>query len=292
MIIQNNQLTVLQLQQFDKLYDICQKVDQGSPAIYRSLLAEERLSKNNVLYYDNSVLIGFLSVYFFYENACEISVLVHPTHRRQKIATQLLQQIIPLLITNRIEQVIFSTPQFPIPTDHWLSDLGFHYLESEYHMERVDTKPVPMTSHLLDIRRAQIDDIPILAQLDQICFAANSQFHSQIPFASLLYNPDYLILVAHYLDSPIGKAQIHWQKKGPAFLSDIAILPSFQKQGFGSELIAYTINEALKHSKTTLALDVATNNRSKAFNVYQRYGFKTTSQVDYWTIPFHQLYSK
>src|SRR4051812_19799815 len=92
-ILQNNQLSALQLQQLHELAALCQTTDGGVPCLYPHLLKEKRETDNNLLYYKNNQLIGFLSVYFFYADACEISLMVHPDYRQQKIATQLLQPI-------------------------------------------------------------------------------------------------------------------------------------------------------------------------------------------------------
>lgn len=285
MILQTDQLNRSQLSQLNELYEICQKADAGSPAIYRHLLIEKRPSNNTILYYKNEQLIGFLSVYFFYNEGCEISLLVHPNYRRQKIAAQLLRQISPLLIVKSIQNVIFSTP----PSLTWLPTRGFSYLESEYHMERIGTLPASLTTSALTISHADMNDIAALVEMDHLCFSSGSSPPQH--FTYLLNNPHYTILVASHQNRPVGKAHIRWQDDSITFLSDIAILPSFQGQGFGYELLAHTIRHVLSQGKTKLALDVTTNQQSKAFNLYSRHGFKTTLQYDYWAISLEKLQS-
>lgn len=284
MITQTNQLNSLQLHQLNELEELCQKADAGAPALYRHLLIEKRSNNSTILYYKNDKLIGFLSVYFFYTNACEISLLVHPNYRRQKIATQLLQQILPLLTEKSIQRVIFSTS----PSLTWLAKQGFTYIESEYHMERVSAVSAPIATPKLTICHATINDIPALVEIDQICFATD-QANPLQQFAHLLANPHYKLLVANYQGQTIGKAHIRKSDDHIAFLSDIAILPSFQGQGFGHELVAHAINEVLIHGTNKLALDVTTNQQSKAFNLYSHHGFKITQQYDYWAVSLDQL---
>ncbi len=301
MIIETNQLNHLQLHQLDELNELCQKADQGAPALYRHLLVEKRPNNSALLYYKNSTadvcaaseqrhineqLVGFLSAYFFYNHACEISVLVHPNYRHQKIATQLLQQILPLLTKKTIQRVIFSTS----PSLTYLAEKGLTYQESEYRMERTDETMAPLTMPTLAVRHANMHDIPALLELDQRCFASEVN-SSHDHMVGLLNNPHYTILIASYQGKSIGKAHLRRQDASTTFLSDIAILPAFQGQGMGYELIAHAINEALREEKTRLVLDVSTSPASKALNLYLRHGFKIRLQYDYWTISLDQLRS-
>jgi ribosomal protein S18 acetylase RimI-like enzyme len=85
----------------------------------------------------------------------------------------------------------------------------------------------------------------------------------------------------------VGKAHTRWQEN-EAIFSDIAIMPKFQSQGLGSELLATCINDALMQGKTKLALDVETSNHS-ALNLYTRHDFKTVNAIDFWAISPSQL---
>src|SRR3990167_4785920 len=288
MIIETNQLNKLQIHQLNELDDLCQKKDAGTPALYRHLLIEKRPTNGSLLYYKavtNELLIGFLSVYFFYNEACEISLLVHPNHRRQKIATQLLQQILPLLSEKSMQCVIFSTS----PSVTWLAERGFSYIESEYHMERVGTVPALLTTPVLAISHETIDDIAAIIEIDKRCFSTTTNPPQH--FADLLKNPHYTLLVARYQGQPIGKAHIRRSDDTLSFLSDIAILPSFQGYGFGRELVAQAINEVLLQGGAKVVLDVSANRQSKAFNLYSHHGFQITQQYDYWAVSLERLRS-
>ena len=286
MIISAHALNSLQLYQLNQLDELCQKVDKGAPALYRHILTEKRSSNNILLYYAKEQLIGFLSIYFFYHDAYEISVLVHPHHRRQKIATQLLQHILPRLIETRIQRLIFSSSA----SFAWLAKQGFSLIKSEYYMERDEAMPGTLCASILTIRHATINDIPILVNIDRTCFAEN-ETNLSYHFAQLLKNPYYSLLIAHHEGKAIGKVHLRKQDETLTFLSNLAILPSFQGQGFGHALLTYAIHEAFKQGNTKLALEVTTNPESRAFNLYLRHGFKIILHYHYWTISLTQLRS-
>lgn len=286
MIICTQQLTDPQLKDLDQLMQLCQMTDGGTPAIYRYILKQKRETKNSVLYYQQGKLIGLLSVYFFYENACEVSLLIAPDHRKKKIASELLEAILPLMQIKGIEKLIFSSST--TSCNKWLPTRGFVYQQSEYHMERnsFETRLIP--NPLITLRKATSNDLEALFTLDKACFP-EQPVNMLERFTYLLEHPDYNILLALNNNQIVGKAHIHWREEN-ILLSDIAILPIFQGKGFGSELIANCINLILAHGKTHIALDVETTNKN-ALNLYARHGFKTTNSYEYWTIATNDIHT-
>lgn len=279
MILCTQQLTDPQLKDLDQLMQLCQATDGGTPAIYRYILKQKRETKNSVLYYHQGKLIGLLSVYFFYEDACEVSLLIAPEHRKQGLAYKLLHTILPLMQLKDIESLIFSSSTSFC--NKWLPARGFSYQQSEYHMERNTYETRLINNPSLTLRKATAADLAILFALDAACFP-KQPVNMLERFNYLLEHPDYSILLALHNDTIVGKAHIHWREEN-ILLSDIAVSPIYQGKGFGSELIANCINLILAQGKTHIALDVETSNQN-ALNLYERHGFKTTSSYEYWTI--------
>ncbi|CEK09335.1 GNAT family N-acetyltransferase [Legionella hackeliae] len=284
MIICNNQIDDDQLKAIQDLASLCREHDGGTPTFYNHLLIQKRPTENNVLYFQDNQLLGFLSVYFFYEDACEVSLIVSPLHRRQGIAKQLLQTIMPLLTAKEMTTLIFSTPTEI--NDDWLINQGFSYRNSEYHMQRNGYDPIFMPTPKLHIRKATEDDIPALCAIDEACFPEHQE-NMISRFSMLLNDASYTLFLASYNHIIVGKAHIHWQSK-EAIFSDIAIFPQYQGQGWGGELLSYCINQALTSGKNKLMLDVETSNQN-ALHLYTRLGFKTANVSDYWVIPLPQL---
>lgn len=289
MIIKNHQLSHAQIIEVDRLVAACEEHDAGKPAYYRHLLIENREAPN-ILYYDNQQLIGCLSVFYFYAHACEISLFIHPKYRRQGISRQLLDAILPELQQRGYVRVIFSCAQSHSP---WLKSLGLQKEESEYNMLHNADIPLPPQSNNLEVSSATNKDIPSLFAIDKVCFTEHNS-RSLAQFAQWLQRHDYQIIIATYQQQIIGKAHVRILTPQQVILSDIAILPAFQKRGFGSELLNKTLhhiytNLPLKQPK--IVLNVATHNTSNALNIYLHHGFKITSQCDYWSIHLVNLLS-
>jgi N-acetylglutamate synthase-like GNAT family acetyltransferase len=286
MLLFRQQLNDAELQDLEQLMGLCHGYDNGTPAVYQHLLCLKRDTENTILYYQDKELIGILSVYFFYEHACEASLMVAPKHRRQGISCKLIQAILPLLQAKQITKLIFSSAT--TFCDKWLPAKGFTYQQSEYHMERNSYETRLITNPSLVLRKATMADLKVLFELDEACFPLEST-NMQERFTYILNNADYTILLASYEQTVVGKAHIHWREEN-TLLSDIAISPVYQGRGFGSELIANCINHVLDNGNIKLALDVETSNKN-ALNLYIRHGFKTTNIYDYWFVSIEKLSS-
>ena len=279
-----NQLNEEQLQELEQLTHISRKTDGSIPNLYTHLLVQARALPTIALHYEKEHLIGFLSIYFFYEDAVEIALLVHPQMRRKGIATQLLQSMLPMIQEHKYSKLIFSCPSQI--NDTWLSNLGFSYSHSEYYMERHNLSPLLDPHKQLTFRMATFEDISLLCALDEACF--NKTFAELEPrFQHILNERNYEIILAYSNEELIGKAHLRWQEHG-ATLSDIAVFPAKQGQGLGTALITHCINYALSEGKPNLSLDVETHNQ-KALELYMRLGFLTQNACDYWTIETKQL---
>jgi len=285
MIITVPQLTDFQVKELEGLFQLCQLEDKGTPVVYWHLLEHQRDVNNTALYYHNEQLLGFLGVYFFYENACEVSLLVAPTHRRQSVASQLLATMYPLLHMMGMETLIFSSKH--LFCDDWLPEHGFLYHHSEYHMERYSSEEMPIERPSLSLKTASFMDLDALMSLDEACFTEQA-VNMLERFNYLLNNPEYTILLAIHEGKVLGKAHLQW-RADVTMLSDIAIFPDFQGRGFGSELIALSINHAISQGQSRLGLDVETKNQG-ALSIYKRLGFKTKQTYDFWSVATDDLF--
>lgn len=284
MLSTTNQLNENQFRDLEQLQAISRKIDGSSPNVYPHLLTQPRTLPTIALYYEKEQLIGFLSIYFFYDNAVEIALLVHPDARRKGIATQLLQSMLPLIQEYNYPKAIFSSPAHL--NERWLPPLGFTHKHSEYYMERRNLNPLLDHQKKLAFRPATIKDIPQLCLLDEACF---HKTHAELEprFQHILSERHYQVVLAFEQECLIGKAHLRWQEHG-ATLSDIAVFPAKQGQGLGTALITHCINYALSEGKPNLSLDVETHNQ-KALELYTRLGFLTQNACDYWIIELMQL---
>lgn len=284
MLIRNHQLTPSQLIDLELLCAECKAEDGNIIATYTCMLSKDRPRLCNTLYYSKKKLVGFLSTFFFYENACEVSVMVKPDYRKRGLARHMINDILPLIRSEKIDNLIFSTPHET--NKKWLLAKGFRYQRCEYQMQRQDAHAPLIPESSLTIRAATSDDLAILCALDKACFAVH-QPDTLLHFHNLLYDPNYRIFVSELDGVVIGKAHLDMQRDNTR-LTDIAVLPDFQGRGFGSKMIAYCINYSLAENQSKITLNVETNNQ-QALKIYTGLGFVIENAYDFWTIPIQVL---
>ncbi len=287
MIVSSHQLNNEQLLQLDGLCAECKQIDRHQVAIYRHLLSQYRMLPNNVLYYEDQLLIGFLSTFYFQENECEISIMVSPSSRRQGIARQMIRHILPLIKSQKITMILVSSPSHF--NDLWLTKCDFEYQYSEYQMQHLLDAPLPKSNSILSIRQATKHDLHALLHMDKQCFPTQHTAMSH-RFQHMLDDDSYQLWIAEKNKRPIGKVHLVMQKEG-ARLTDLAILPQYQRHGFGSELVRYAIHLCQRLGYTYLSLDVETKNL-QALNLYNRLGFQIVNACDFWSIPMNLFEAK
>jgi ribosomal protein S18 acetylase RimI-like enzyme len=285
MIISNHQLTDEQLLQLETLLEQCRQKDRNTVPTFSDLLRFHRQLPANALYYHRQRLVGFASVFFFYDNACEVVLMVHPDFRRRHIATALLDALQAVIHSRGGEYVIFPSPQGL--NNAWLLQRGFQYRDSVVFMQWQGSKPMPFNDDVILCPVAGEQDIPVVAKIDAACFHSDEQEIAR-RFESLIQDPDYRILMLRLNEKVIGKAHIH-REMHQLLLSDIAILPSFQSRGYGQVLVTHCIEQAQMMSTLPLCLEVESQNLN-AVHIYEKLGFIATNIYDYWAIAAKQAF--
>lgn len=276
-------------QQFDQaslialqsLLMACQATDGHAIPVYPHLLAQHRQGPPSLLYYEHDMLVGFLAAFHFQPQTCEVSLLVAPTHRKQGIATLLWHTMLPSIQTIRpsIKHLMMSTPH-----DFNLSLLerhACHFQHSEYDMEYLsNTSPRLDNPHpTLTIRPAEHTHITRLCIIDRACFDPNRQ-HAELRFMRAIDTPNIHLLIAEHAGQIIGQVQLHFEEN-QVRLTDLAVLPAWQGQGFGQAIVVHCINYMFKHHHNHMTLVVAAQNQH-ALQLYQNLGFKIYNAVDYY----------
>jgi GNAT superfamily N-acetyltransferase len=283
-IIQNHCLTDQQQKALNTLLMQCKQADLNTIPTYPHLLRKKRPLPGNLLYFQNNKLLGFLAAFFFYNEACEITLMVSKPFRRQKIATLMLKALIPLLESQRITNVIFSTPT--CCNGDWLEKLGMVYKGSEYQMQCTHIISPPINYDKFCVRMATHQDWASLSAINEACFPTKRPGENP-DFQLLLKNKEYQLFIIEQKGKIVGK--LHMQRlENTVRFTDIGILPIQQNQGIGSYLLVSCMSYVQKTYGLPITLDVETSNR-KALNLYLRQGFEMNNAYDFWIMPFKTL---
>ncbi|MDX2345959.1 MAG: GNAT family N-acetyltransferase [Legionella sp.] len=279
MLRTTHQLSSSDLNALKTLLNTCQEVDSARIPVYSHLLKDGRSGPPSLLYYQQEQLVGFLALFRFHANVAEIALLTHPSYRKQGLASQLWESMCQnvQLLNLPLTHFIVSSPQGLNQT--WSHQHAFHFENTEYNM----TCPpyAPRISHqcIYTIKTADYHDIDNLYTIDHACFNPNRPEPIQ-RIKKMLSTPNCKIFILFHKKQIIG--QVHLKiKDQKIWLTDFAILPHMQQQGFGKILLIYCMKYAYKHHKKEINLTVLAKNTS-AVHLYQNIGFQIYNAIDYY----------
>ncbi len=278
------QLGAAQMRDLEALVERCRKADENVINYYPHILEQHRPFASSLLYYQGQQLEGFASLFFFYDAACELSVLVGPEFRRRGLAKQMVEALLPLMHNQHLGSVIVTSPAKTFSP--LLKQKHFRYLHSEFLMERHAGHPVLLSQTQSRFRMAHMADAEAILEINRRCFPGQED-HLQFRLDSLLSDHNYDIMLLLREGRVLGKAHMRYHEQTATF-SDIGILPEFQGKGLGTELLAHGINHCLKQGVKRMNLDVETEN-TNALNIYTRLGFEVVNACDYWQRDLPQI---
>lgn len=283
-MIKLTQLDEKTLSELEELISICQQIDKNHIATYNELLIHPRAKPASLLLYHEEELIGFATAFFFTHDTAELSLLIHPAFRRKKLGSKLLKILLESIAETRpVQKIIFSVPHDTLRET--LESHHFQFQNSEFEMFHHAQPILQLPAYT--IRKATFDDMSILCLIDQQCFPTTHPY-SEYRFQTLLNRENHVIFVLIHQGKIIGKAHVAWDEHS-ARLSDIAIIPTMQHQGFGKGLIQFCINYTQSIPRTLITLSVETHNKH-ALRLYQHLGFLVNNSIDYWSSSFQHLF--
>ena len=121
----------------------------------------------------------------------------------------------------------------------------------------------------IDILEMKKDQIKALLTLEERCFS--------IPWTENMFLEELENSLAKYVvirsSGKIAGYGGMWFILDEAHITNIAIDPNYQKQGFGSHILSYMIKEAEEHHIYKMTLEVRKSNNA-ALQLYKKFNFE------------------
>lgn len=280
MIEETHQLEPKTLEALFALLARCKAADQFCIATYPHLLKTHRAGIPSFLHYDKTKLVGFLGFFQFYLDAAEVALCVDPAFRRQGIAKQLWQSMCDAIEAHkrRLQHMIITTPKDIHAT--WLKTKDFAFEYTEYEMWCTPYAPKVGAAPQSVPRKATEEDIPFLCEIDAACFNPDRPF-ARDRIEKLLAHEDTQVFILFCGEQIVGQVHLLFEAH-QVRLTDLAVLPKMQRQGFGQQLLNYSLHYVYSHAPDKkITLSVAAKNQF-ALQLYQSVGFQTYNAIDYY----------
>lgn len=284
-IILKKYISEKEYKEIKDLEDICineDKVNFKLELDYRNEIDknyETNISEiNEILYYINGKLIGYLGISNFGRNIAEINGMVHPKFRRRGIFTKLTDMALEECKKRNFNEILLLCDDKSYSAIKFISNKNGVYSFSECRMKCTNWS-LREGNKNISLVKAKNEDIDEINKLNNIFFGdiwyevimpEDEEKNNHITYLIKLYN------------EVIGKIKIS-KDSNFAFISGFGIVPEYRGKGYGKEALIETLNNLNKDKIYDAELDVEIKNK-KALNLYKDCEFKEQSIMNYYNI--------
>ncbi|MED0982825.1 GNAT family N-acetyltransferase [Bacillus paramycoides] len=276
-------LTANEIQQMKDLAHICgqhDQIDYSSDLHVNFLTARNKDEINDFLFYNNTQLIGALSMYAFERpTKLELIGFVHPNYRKQHIGTTLLQTAMNEIQKRETDEALLIINGDSISGKSFAKQMNLPYLYSEYGMEFKTNETQKTLKNNINLTAASSELLPDLIEIASKAFG-DSVDNTTAWLQKMIASSSHQIYRALIDEKVIGTITVTEQKHSTT-LSGFAVHPSYQGKGYGKEILSYMVHTLITKGVSTIELEVETKNNN-ALKLYTQCGFEIMTKYDYY----------
>ncbi|MBE7120146.1 GNAT family N-acetyltransferase [Bacillus cereus] len=286
-IQKKNFLVENEIQQLKDLAHICgqhDKIDYSSDLHVNFLTARNKEVVNDFLFYDDTQLIGALSMYDFERpTKLELIGFVHPNYRKQHIGTTLLQTAMKEIQKREADEALLIINGDSISGKSFAKQMNLPYLYSEYGMEFKTNEAQKTMKNHINLTVASSELLPDLIEIASKAFG-DSAANTYTWLQKMMKSPSHQVYIALINEKAIGTITITvTQQEQSTTLSGFAVHPSYQGKGYGKEILSYMVDTLITKGISTIELEVETKNKN-ALKLYTQCGFEIIMKHNYYDL--------
>lgn len=283
MIQARNKLSQEELFEAKKLINCCQAYDGTYRDPYLSnMLNFDPNMPAFFLYYEKGELVGLLTVYADDQDV-EVTILVHPAHRRQGIARALFTSFEKETAAFSIRSVTFQTERIFLERHpDFVSNWGLVEDEDTETWLGKYRKPYPLAN--VSNLEVLLADSSYQDQISLLKFQAFSEEHESREVvdryvAEALKDPESHLYILLKNGQVIGTCTVDLSSNTNYFYG-LAIAELERRQGYGSYLAKNLVNQLIEQNDKAFQIAVEDSNVG-AKRLYEKIGFVKQTQVIY-----------
>lgn len=261
------------------LADLCENYEPVHLKLDWSMLEHRDANEvNDILYYENGNLAGYLGIYQFSKNSKEVEVtgMVRPDLRRRGIFGAMFNIAKRECQSRGVSEILLVTDRFAGAGSDFARQNRFVFENREAGMNCKQTDWKQTGSINLTFRKATESDIKELAFLDMMGFELKRE-EAEGFYSDGLRGE---VFIAQEDGKPIGKIAITDEQE-KARIHGLVVGPFFRGRGYGREILEFALDRIFEASNSEVMLEVDEDNKI-AFSLYTSSGFKKTAEYDYY----------
>ncbi|MGK0531940.1 GNAT family N-acetyltransferase [Bacillus wiedmannii] len=284
-IEQKKSLIANEIQQMKDLAHICgqhDQIDYSSDLHINFLTARNNEEVYDFLFYDNTQLIGALSMYDFERpTKLELIGFVHPNYRKQHIGTTLLQTAMKEIRIRAADEALIIMNGDSASGKEFAKHMKLPYLYSEYSMEFKAKEVQKTPKNTIQFPLASSESLLDLIEISSKAFGDSAK-NTATWLQKMMNSPSHQVYCALIDEKVIGTITVSEQDQSTT-LSGFAVHPSYQGKGYGKDILSYMVHTLITKGISTIELDVETKN-NHALKLYTQCGFEMKKKHDYYNV--------
>nr|WP_275297785.1 GNAT family N-acetyltransferase [Clostridium sp. YIM B02551] len=263
-----------------ELEQVCKTYDKLSGEMFLDNSLNFSKDVNNIfLAYENNQLVSLINIFVPTRHEAELSAYTHPDYRNRGYFRELLTSVTSELKKYKVKRILFTCEAQCLVAKDLIKKLGAKYAFTEYSLSYDFNHTENKILSSMKLSSPTIDDIPILISLGEDIFDENYEESKSI--ATKVFNAeDREQFLAEVDGKYIGMCSVRFENN-EAMINGLGISPIYQGEGYGKDLVYSILNELIKRNIEKIAIEVDSDN-DKAFNLYQKCGFKIETAFEYY----------
>ena len=278
-------LTECEIQQMKDLAHICgqhDQIDYSSDLHVNFLTARNKEEIHDFLLYDDTQLVGALSMYDFERpTKLELIGFVHPNYRKQHIGTTLLQTAMKEIRLREADEALLIMNGESASGKAFAIHMKLPYLYSEYSMEFKANEAQKRTKNAIQLTLASSKSLLDLIEISSKAFG-DSVENTATWLQKMMDSSSHQVYSALIDEKVIGTITVSKEDQSTT-LSGFAVHPSYQGKGYGKDILTSMIHTLITKGASTIKLDVETKNNN-ALKLYTQCGFEMKAKHDYYNV--------
>lgn len=278
-------LTECEIQQMKDLAHICgqhDQIDYSSDLHVNFLTARNKEEINDFLFYDDTKLVGALSMYDFERpTKLELIGFVHPNYRKQHIGTTLLQTAMKEIRLRGADEALLIMNGDSASGKGFAIHMKLPYLYSEYSMEFKGKEVQKPIKNTIQLTLASSKSLLDLIEVSSKAFG-DSVENTATWLQKMMDSSSHQVYSTLIDEKVIGTITVSKQEQSTT-LSGFAVHPSYQGKGYGKDILRYMVHTLITKGASTIELDVETKN-NHALKLYTQCGFEMKTKYDYYNV--------
>ncbi|GIX56705.1 MULTISPECIES: GNAT family N-acetyltransferase [Bacillus cereus group] len=278
-------LTECEIQQMKDLAHICgqhDQIDYSSDLHVNFLTARNKEEIHDFLLYDDTQLVGALSMYDFERpTKLELIGFVHPNYRKQYIGTTLLQTAMKEIRLREADEALLIMNGESASGKAFAIHMKLPYLYSEYSMEFKANEAQKRTKNAIQLTLASSKSLLDLIEISSKAFG-DSVENTATWLQKMMDSSSHQVYSALIDEKVIGTITVSKEDQSTT-LSGFAVHPSYQGKGYGKDILTSMIHTLITKGVSTIKLDVETKN-NHALKLYTQCGFEMKAKYDYYNV--------